>query len=833
MKIQSLRYSLLKPDTILSDDSYLSSIRHVFYQSKKTKKISTYLDKSSIDDIHQILVIFKNGDKQKHTLTKKNNDIFIAPSDNPLISFQRLPNEDDSATIALAEHLIDMSYDDLLLRYAGRRDYTQVFGDAGSDTTNVTLKGLQIGSKFIDAIQLESIFDEIKQSPHFHARRMLHAFPEWTITPETTPEEENEILFDVAFHSREIIYSYIYFRKWYNYDIGGINVADLFYGKQSIFSKDDSSTDLQCLKNVFSNFDKRPWGPDNVYTMSYFQAELIYHGVDSLYHNGKGFDHNGIKDADGTLSMGSIIEYLIRVFNDSEDYLGWFEGLGFVTATANFPERVNLNNRTLWEALRSAEKGVGNKVNVGFLTALCSLDNKQDIIISNSPADIIFGNAKKLFPWESRTPAQLANIYAEDATRALTFFWDVGNDTIKNQLIAWIASPVSFTFDTGELIDGNKKEFTDPDNTYTCGLMRAISLECSSRMTDPAINGVAMSPGGGLKPNIVLAQNSLGSEYTISHESMHRFDPFVLAGSTSRYSLEQMAVLFQNDMDTIHINFYHNSLTKNWNGIPPQTPAEFGAYTRNYLDLIYIWNLEKAKAVFNLPVDQQIKYVYVGDFSRTKTQVESIIESYQRALNGPETLAVGELIMTARKISIDELSAMDINPTSPDFIKKLFVNHIILPADTSRDEYVVTDQHSYKAIPFNKDAFFNIPFTGGDWVGETTDNSITGFTFLWAFESIAARGWSGLQGFYSKAFGSTDLDALQGALGISISPDEYLMERYNFIDIKMNNDLLKFYNREKIHTLVTDNLDNDAGVKTEFIAHFVSNTNNLFGDIYK
>jgi hypothetical protein len=799
------------------------------------EKTYTFIDKGNIHEVDEVLVINLNGTQKRFPLETRGQDKWLPQFDFPFIVFNKLPNEYDSAVTALAENLKELSYDDLLARYAGRRNYTQVFNDSGAGGANVTLGALQIGNKFIDAVQLEEVFEEAKRTAYESSRAMLHAFPEWTVTPDTSPEEESEILFDVAFHALDIIYAYIYFNKWYQFQIGTVLAADIFYGKQTMFTKKPSMTDLQCLRHIFSIFNLKPWGPDHVYTMSYFQAHVLYFGTDCLRAQQQGFDLDALSDSQGALSMGTIIEYLIRTFEGDDNYLGWFNRLGFVSATAEFPARVPLRNRSMWDALRSAEEGVGNKTNVGFLTVLFSHENKQDIIIANSPAEIIFGNAKKLFEWENRTPAQLASVYAQDSVRGLTFLWDMGTEAMRSDLTAWVNSPVAFTFDTGELINRVNKDFNDPDNSFCHGLMRSMSLETSSWMTSPTENGVAVGIGGKLKALVVLIQNSLGSEYTISHEVIHRFDNFIVFKNKFRYSKEQIATLFQNDNETIHINFYFDSTAKNWNALPPEHPEELASYTRNYLDLLYIWNLEKAKLVFRLPLEEQLKHVYIGEFSNVSVEPSLLPNETECQLIDAlaEKTRVSSLTMTARRATQDELLRMSIDPDADDFMTHIFKQHIILPSNTTKDEYVIVNQGAYQGVAFHKDAYFNIPYTGGEWVGPTSDPTVLGFTYLWSFAAIAANGWVGLHDFHSDEHGRQDVDVLPQALSITVSPEDYLLACYHNVEQKMANNALKLYTRDEVRTLVENNLDADAPAKSAFIAHFMENTNTLFESIYR
>jgi hypothetical protein len=817
-----------------------NKVNQIFYINEFDNKVILDPDRNILQKINKVMLIKDAGSVEYHNVRCNEESLIFTDTNEDIVQIRLLPLESDPVVDFLSNYINQLTFESLLGHYNGIRYWQEAFAGVGNTTIKASLGSNQIGDeREIELTQVEDVFYEVQETAEQSARNMLHAFPEWTVTQETSGEELAAILKEVEEYKNDIVFSWIYFRRWYRYFIQGVRVSDLMYGRLSLFSKDNRQSNLQILKSVFQIFNMRPYGGvDYFYTSCFFQADIFYKDSNSLYGSNKGFDNPDLRDVNGILSMGSIVEFLIRIFAGHDDYQGWFESLGFYTATSRFDTSLPLENKSLWQALRSGEQGIGQRFNPAFITALLAVKYKDGVIVANSPAEIILGNSTRLASGESRSPEELAQLYVDNALRPLQFYWDTGDEKVRENLKAWLIAPVTFTIDCGEIVGNNQRDFYDPENIFCYELMPAVSLESCSYMSWLGSNGTTLTVKNA-NPMVIMGLKSLVEEFTVSHELAHRYDAkFVSYDGGVRYSGEEMAPFFQNDTETIRLNNTYFSKSNYWNQRPPVSHEELVSYTSNYLDLIYIWNLEKAKAVFRLNPVEQRKHVYIGSFDTpSSSDVELFIhkENLQIPKEVSSYLKLADTTkLIARRITEEQLNTIALDPEAEDFIDKLVENHIIIPYSLRADEYVAADLSlNNSGVDVQRHAFFNIPYTGGDWASSITEPTVFGFSSYWCYETISQKGWAGMNGFRSKKHGTTDLAALQGTLGIDYAPEQYLIEKYKAAQEKLNSDSLLLYTKEELRKIINDNIDNDGERKTEFIATFIKNCNNLFDSIYK
>lgn len=687
------------------------------------------------------------------------------------------------------------------------------------------MRELQIGeNRKIDVFQLDMKYQEIQANAAEVAAEIVNSFPELA--------DKDALEQKIA----EIVFTYTNLHRWYDYQIGGMEVADVMFARQSLFSAKNDLSEYQHLLNYMEKLKATPWSdknPGTPYAYSQFIAFAPFEGEDSLKNEGKGFDNEELLAEDGKVYMSSFLEYLIRTFEGTEDYDAWFERQGFVTATSYLPDDIEASStgKPLWQAMKSLEAKHGNQLSSAYITVLLSVSDRAKIIISNSANGLYFSNVDKQLVTTDETPEEQAQRYADNNNNMFKFILKTGTTEQKELLNTRLQEPTWYTFDAGEvessfandsekLLNGHAekqkdsnitsvtKNVYDTDNVYLNQFIQAVSPKSGGYLTRADANGVLSSVNGNTV--IHLSLNSLNSEYTIAHEETHRMQSVLNGKEKLRGSLEIPAVLSETNeygLGMVSLNyFYSNSAFSDWNTQIPDSEEDVKNYSKNMLDLIYAWNIEKAKQLFSKSIDEQTGKVYQGFYDTSE----------------PE--------MMVKRVSKATLEDLAIDPDAADFIEKLVKNKIILPANTSKEQFTYESGSPYSTIPVKTDAIFYLEQTGVDELA-SEENLLPGWAQSWALEFIGNKGMQGYVDFFTEKYGKSDGEVIQAVFGKSGA--DYLIDRYTDVANKVKSNQLKNYPEKDLAALVSDHLANDRNAKMDFIKQAIADNNNLFDSIYE
>lgn len=782
-----------KLNTLLGDQK----IKTFFYVTKNSKK--TTLSSTDVGDLVNIDII---TDKDKHLSIPVNilsGDKVSLFSDGLIVDSSELIKTNEENVTYLSDFIKSTSIEELEASYGGPMTYQKMFnGD-----TSYSLKNVQIGDqREIDGFQLSDKYKEIQNNSLEVANFIVSSFPEL----------QNKI--ELEKNIKELVFTYTYLHKWYDYSIGGVNVGDIMFSKQTMFSKTNNITNYEHLISFTQKLKSQPWAASNPgmpYAYSGFTTFPLFEGTDSLRNEGKGFDSDDLLNSEGKVYMSSIIEYLVRTLENTEDYNAWFDRQGFVTATSYLPDGLGASKtgQSLWEALKSLEKNTGNRLSKGFITNLLSVSDRSKISISNSAKGLYFSNTTKQLTSTTESPKELAKKYADNNNNFFRFILQTGTEKQKNLLNdVLLNKSYWYTMDTGE-IESGKKDFYNKDNVYLNQFIMSADIKGANTISDPGLNGVCKTVNG--NSAIYMSLNSLNSELTISHEETHRMQSILNSGYNLRGSMEVTAIISECSnnagTDYVAVNyFYGNSKFGDWNREVPKNTNELKSYTKNMMDLNYAWNIEKANIIFSKQTEEQVGKVYQSSYDK---QSKSLV---------------------IKKLTKNELEKLNIHSTDSDFIDELIKNKIVLPADTSKQEISYDLSSWYATIPFKRDSIFSFETSGsGDF--KESNNYVNGFANLWGMEFMGNDGLQGYVDFYTDHLGSNDEDVINKKFGENA--DSYMSKRYKEVSSKLEKNLLKDYDSNSFRKLVENNISNDRKARQDFLVQEIANHNNLFESIYK
>lgn len=784
----------------LTNDLVNQEIKIVLYQTDH--QVFSYLDSTNIHELKSLLIILENDEKITKPIEKDEyNNLLFSDNLNLLIPIENLFRNNENHINYLSDFIQETSMEDLVEPFGGMTNYEEIYGEE-----YYSLLGAQIGEqKKIDTFQLSDTYRDIQKNSLEVARNIIQSFPELAEV-----EISLELLKEKA---GELIFSYTYFHRWYNFQVEDVWISDIFFSNQNLFSnKEDTSNYTKLLEYIDKLKSKNltSQGIDGMpYAYSYFLAFAPFEGTDSLRNEKKGFDRSEIAKEDGEVTMSSLLEYLIRTFTGSTNYDGWLKNQGFIISMQRLEGITRTNSA--WQSLKSLENGHGTHLSSSYIPILLSVTDRSKIILSCGENSINFSNSSKLFDKTLLTPQQLADLYANRNNNMIKFIFDTGTEKQIDMLNEWLNGPVWYTFDMGEVETQweSLKDFFNPENIYINQFVLAANPRGANFMTMENVNGIAPGIGYGLRPAIYYSQNSILDEFSVAHEETHRMKSLLIEGEEMRGNAESHAVVSEPDKyeeGGLNINYYFNeSDYSTWNRVPPTSELELKTYAKSQLDLIYAWNIEKARQIFSESLEVQSQKVFAASYNSEMTEY------------------------TITKLSEEELKKLAINPDQPDFLEKLIKYNIVLPADTSKESFSYFTDSGYSVIPLKKDAFFYMPYSGnGD--GEKVTGILEGWTSLWLFEFMGETGMRGYADYLTANLGESDKEVILKQTGKT--PEEYLLSRYQEVDKKVKSNLLKDYSYEQFQNLVSENIENDTTARSEFFQERIAATNNLFSGIY-
>lgn len=820
-KIAKKNIELLSMYTNLSDEeiseeltsataSNKKLIKKIFYGTSEKKSI--YVDQNNFNQLESILILYSDGSTEEHPLTleEETQEYWVDFVSFPIIQFNVIGQVENELIAILESAIQTTDLDSILNQFGGRYSVDVAYG-----SPNYVLGELQIGdNKKIDSIQLDWMYESIQLNAKESAKEMINSFPELAKFHLLPQNEKNLAVQDMRNNASKYIMTYAFTKRWFNYSIGGVEISQLMYAGGSIFSEDSNQTDMDVFNGIVSRFEYHLWPetPGNPLTFPYFIEHLLFNNEYGMRGLNLGFNGAHIENENGIPYISSLLEYLIRTFENTTDYNGWLEDQGFVTSIDTLENQSYLDggNSSHWDGLKAIESKTGNLLSPAIMTILLSVPSKNEMMLGRAANVTIFAHATSFGGEVSETPQELIYRYSKEANNFTKFILDVGTETQVSKMKETISSKYVSIWDAGERIGTSAyKDFFNPNYTYIHFFLQAVSPYHAIKATESGINAVAMSNPS----RIVFGVGDLRTEYTISHEMTHIYQG-ILSDGTSRVNLENTATISENPaiygQDVIALNYYYNSTGDRWNQSVPENSAELEAYTKNYLDLIYAWNIEKANILFSSKNNEFDRHIYQLRFDeQTKATF-------------------------AERLSSDEIQNMKIYPEDPNFLTKLVENKIILPANINSDKIEYTSGESYASgsyskIPTLEDAFFYFPYTGSDFSSGTDRTSMDGWNHVWGFESMGQSGLKGYSDFYGGE--GNDLDALRDNFGID-NPEKYLVSRYSEVQKLVENNRLKLHTLDDITLLIHNNIKNDKKAKVDFAKLYLKETNSLFDGIY-
>lgn len=775
-------------------------IQAVFYQTDDNQLL-TYVDKESYDKITGIQIHFSDETFELFSFLTSNDEStrMIKDIPFPILQLECLPEGEDAATEMIKDRIQYTSYEQLLLPFGEHVTYDRL-------DSKFILGDKQVGNnRQIDTVQLEETFNDIKTQSSNVARRIAHMFPELVLVETDTEVLRNEKLATITENISELLLVYTFVNRWFDYSIGNVRIADVIFSKSSLFSKTQEKTEFERILDLMDVLKSESFvdQPGNPYLMTMNIESSFLHPTHGLRGRDLGYNSSKLADLKGNVSMGTMLEFLIRTFVHSNDYSKWFEEQGFVTATEFIDKSVEIEGirKNIWEAMRTIEDPK-SKISPSFLTILLSVKDRSAIIVSNGANTINFGHVNKQLPNAAGvSPKELASHYAKNNNRLMKFIWDMADEERKKLLQEDVSKGVGVTFDSGEIEDG-KKDIFNPENHYLHDFLLPVSPTAVSRSTQ-AINGIVVQT----KPKniLIMSMNNLYSEYTVSHEETHRHKELLNGGVNQRTDIEDTATMAEADEYDeyrLNLNYYYQSMYEDWNRRPPETQQELKNYAQGMLDLNMVWNIEKAKAIFSLPLTEQVGKVYQ---------------------------ATDSIKGTFKKISLEELEQLRINVKDATFIQKLVDNNIMLPSVPGDDTITYNLVNGNGKVPFKRDALFNIPYT----TEKDNANSFYGWDQIWHFLAMEIAGMEGYIDFIDDEVGQKDDTAIKKILGTNSSPKEYWIEKYKKVEQNLVNRKFKLDTQSNLHELIVSSIGNDFEARMAFQKKYIQETDSLFTGIYQ
>ncbi|MGX7274391.1 Ig-like domain-containing protein [Enterococcus haemoperoxidus] len=774
-------------------------IQSVFYQTDDNQLL-TYVDKEIYNKISGIQIHFSDGSFEALPFLSTENEAIRMIEDIPfpILQLDYLPEVDDEATARIQDKIQATSYEQLLIPFGEHVTYDML-------DKKFILGDKQVGNnRQIDTVQLESTFNDIKAQSTNVARKIAHMFPELVLVRTDNEYFRKEKLDTITENISELLLVYTFINRWFDYSIGNVRIPDVIFSKSSLFSKTQEKTDFERILDLVHVLKSESFvdQPGNPFLMTMNIESSFLHPTHGLRGKDIGYNISELADSKGKVSIGTMLEFLIRTFVHSNDYSKWFEEQGFVTATEFIDKSVEIEGirKNIWEAMRTIEDPK-SKISPSFLTILLSVKDRSAIIVSNGANTITFGHVNKQLPNTARvSPKELASHYAKNNNRLMKFIWDMADEERKKLLQEDVSNGVGVTFDSGEIEDG-KKDVFNPENHYLHDFLLPVSPTVASRSTQ-AINGIVVQT----KPKniLIMGMNNLYSEYTVSHEETHRHKELLNGGVNQRTDIEDTATMAEADEYDeyrLNLNYYYQSMYEDWNRRPPETQQELKNYAQGMLDLNMVWNIEKAKTFFSLPLEEQVGKIYKAT----------------DAIKG-----------TFKKISLDELKQLQINVNDETFVQKLVDNNIMLPSVPGDDTITYNLVNGNGKVPFKRDALFNIPYT----TEKDSVNSFYGWDQIWHFLAMETAGMEGYIDFINDEVGQKDDSAIKKILRTSSSPKEYWIEKYKKVEQNLVNRKFKLDTQSNLHELIVSSMGNDFDARMAFQKKYIQETDSLFTGIY-
>lgn len=781
-----------------------------FPKSLSTKKLQGFIymgnqnnyvipESDSFDDIEAIKLIFADESTEIVNIKKDTS------STHPTILFQDIviyeSNNESTEEIVndLSTKIKSIDLDTLLKPYGGRLPATTAMGDS-----SLYLREIHVAdSNQIDIYNLDYALEDLQTNSKQTAEKLLAPFTDYHLFDSLSSSEKIAFKDKINRDFNSLLFAYLYFYKWYGYEIGNVKVNDLIYAKSDLFSKDIISSE-DSLYKLIEGFSDDPWPTVEGYPWVYslFQTEYIFDATSGLRSNNRGFTLDQFSE--GTISC--ILEYLIRILEGTSDYNNWFTNQGFIIAYGESTGIDILDNQQhdVWTTLKYFERGVINKkyahetYNPSIFTILLSMENRNSVSLAVSSNDLTFvmdyGDTSK-----NKTITQTV---ANDKNAFLSFIWNTGTEQVKNSLQSMVESNwIYINIDTGELNSDGKKNFYLRSSYFLRDFLTPLSYVVAKNSSSN-IGGVALSH------SVILAGSyaSLSSEYTISHESTHLYDEIMLGGESLRIDAENIATLVENQAniygwDTPTLNYYYsNTQTDGWNRTIPENNKELKNYTKNFLDLNTAWNIAYAEYIFN-NIEENYDKVYQINYSPD---------------NGSNVVAT--------RMSKEDINALNIDTKSSDFISKLVENRIFLPTDNQSNEITISTGYGYDLLSYRRNAFFYVPAAKDQNFKDYPKNYIDAITHFWLFESMATTGMDGYRDYATNTLGEDDFTILSTIFGKD--PSDYLIDQYRTVQAKVSSNQLIDYSYKELQEEVK------TGNKADFIQTYMETHDNVQGELF-
>lgn len=786
-------------------------IRKVLY--KVGNAFTTYVSVDHLNETSKVRIVYKGGTTEDKMVTYKEGELFLASYSEPIVSFGSTNQLATQLMDTLDQRLSTVTMDELLKPYGGKLSFAEAF-----NSPNTVLGEVQIGNKRdIDPVNLSETLTDIQRNSKKTAEKIISLFPEWSMIDSYSDVEKKDIQSNFTKSIDSYIMAYLYMNRWFNFKIDETPAWELMFGGQSLFSDDTGKSDLELLDNFIKvmNFDPWPNVPGSPLIFNFLGASLFFDSTYGVQKQTLGFNISELQSGSPGQKVTHMIEYMIRTIKQTTDYSTWFKSLGF-NIVEDYSVDIPNAKRNIWQAIVAMSGDKFNAITIsGFaLPVLLSVHKPEDILIVNTPCILQFSGVNKNGAANELSPQKRGELFATRANALLKFLIGTKMTTQEKLGEKFKEHPLS-VFNSGEFEGYRQKDMYNPENTYLHDFILNLSPSIASTETDPRENASST-------PRFqVFSLGNMETKYTIAHEMNHAFGGQFVTDDVWRVNGEQPAVVGEDNSygnDMYAINWMYADETNNlyWNNKIPETEEQLKNYAHNTLDLSYMWDVEKARQIFSLPLSQRYGKIYQMRYFNTEKT------------SGTEAV----------KLSNEEVQALSIDPQKKDFIKKLFDNKIILPQNETKDKFTIsTNGQPYTRIPFKRDSYFVSAYTGapGTEILKYKTDVLTGWENFWDFEATGQFGTNGYKDVYRKNSESNEDKEVYEKIFKTKDLENYLVQRHQeAFDSIINNQLVNNITYENLVESVQESINNpNSKPKINWIGQYILQNNDLFDSIKK
>lgn len=749
--------------------------------------------------IDGVLLIFTDDTKAQYTLMKperKNEIVYYTIEDLDVrYAYDHYVVDVDNGFVQeLVGRVGAVEYENDLITLVGGRDInTSTYAKAAEDANSKNLAG-QTWSSDNDMNRLDEVWEELHNAPEEFVYALLSSedsFYSGTDNPAvqalTAYRLEGESLL-------RLIYSYLYIQRWYDIDLGAVNLADLMYFDSEFYGGNSGAENIAAAVVDADRSYRRGNSTNNMYT-------------------------NRLKPIYKHTKISELVEKNVLIFESESDSSQWFRE--FFKGPLEERQVTSLDgtkkSRTAWQFVILNQNRI-----LPMLTLENDPINGKDLYLVTYAHTIHYGVVSS-YASDFTDPAQYA--VADQKVKAYANRWD--------NLIRVSATFVENSYNT--LL---RTDYESRDSSYMMKYGNTARVPCSDPKASPAMRDFCAVIGTLQKSNdanawangwlMVLETGKALEEDAIgvqTHENAHNTaSKYFYGGHSNRMGSEGetngILAQFHNNM---HVMDYSLNLMNTY----PATSEYIGSldferlggmnkdgtktnihdFYRKYFEAMYTLDLLEARAVLSLDQETQRNLLYK--------------HSYPNLIEDEEQTYLSKRDSTWAPIADqEEYNALNIQNYT-DIIK----NQMNITRDVEPDKkYIGAGNYNFSS-PFS--ACLWSPINDMGRADQVTAKKLP-------YEFLGESGWQyGFANYLSKSTenGSNDLGALRVAMRntdllsepvlqngeYNLDPDTMTLEDWKLARYKVTED--------KLDNIKSPYFDVDM-LEAAYRAAFIADANN-------